>query len=818
MSPGRCTCAAGWARFTRDRLGATERALATFLRVLDLSPDYEVAERAVEELLTAAGRHAERAERLRASLARRPDAPDARARRLRLAALWERELGDGAAALAEYAQLVDDEATSAAALVGLERLFAAGVERRQVAALLMPNYRARGRAADLVRVWAAALIEDESAPPVDELLALAREAGQLDTLRAALLAAPGGRVMRPSLRLALAEVERARGDAKAAERILRRILDADAESLEALRTLDALLRGDKRPAEHAEILARRAAREEPAARVPLLLELAELQANALGDATAARATLETALALGDDERVLRALARVADDETAVTLWQRLTARAPDDAEALAALASLYEHLERWRELAGVLDHQLTIAGDDETAPTLVERLALVWTRLGNHARAEAAWRRLAALRPDATAPLHALARRARTEERWGELADLLERLLELEPGSPAPAKQLARLETDTLERPERAIAAWRRVLDLDAADDEALAALGGLYARTGHAAERRQVLARRAELALASGHADAVALAVDAAATTAADGDAAAAARLYERVLAVEPLNDAAGGFLEGHHREHGDWPALVALLRQRARHRAGAERGELLAQVSGIEEHECGNRRAAFASLLEALEADGRFAVHGHDLRRLAAAVDGWPLLCATLQRRAAGAAAAERVEAYLDLGAALEESKQGAAAIEAYRALLAVEPTNLAALERLEGLYRAGGQSASLDLLARRAELTVDRDNQLALYRELAAEAGRMERWGRAVEAHRRLAELDPRGERRSVELYRAGVIYRDQLAEFDEALGCFASAADIYSADGLEPPSELAEALAGLKRRSVRAQERT
>ena len=85
-------------------------------------------------------------------------------------------------------------------------------------------------------------------------------------------------------------------------------------------------------------------------------------------------------------------------------------------------------------------------------------------------------------------------------------------------------------------------------------------------------------------------------------------------------------------------------------------------------------------------------------------------------------------------------------------------------------------------------------------------------------MERWGRAVEAHRRLAELDPRGERRSVELYRAGVIYRDQLAEFDEALGCFTSAADIYSADGLEPPSELAEALARLKRRSARAQGQT
>ena len=143
----------------RDRLGATERALATFCRVLDLSPDHPAADRAVDDLLISLGRHAELAERLRASLARRPDGPEARGRRLRLAALYERELADGAAALAEYAQLVDDDTTSAAALAGLERLFAAGVERQRVAALLMPNYRARGRAADLVRVWAAALVE-----------------------------------------------------------------------------------------------------------------------------------------------------------------------------------------------------------------------------------------------------------------------------------------------------------------------------------------------------------------------------------------------------------------------------------------------------------------------------------------------------------------------------------------------------------------------------------------------------------------------------------------------------------------------------------
>ena len=111
----------------------------------------------------------------------------------------------------------------------------------------------------------------------------------------------------------------------------------------------------------------------------------------------------------------------------MTLWQRLCAQAPRDPEALSALAALYEHHERWRELAAVLEQQLAVAGDD-TAPTLVEQLALVWTRLGEHARAEAAWRRVAALRPARPIRCTRWCACARRPERWSELAELLERL------------------------------------------------------------------------------------------------------------------------------------------------------------------------------------------------------------------------------------------------------------------------------------------------------------------------------------------------------------------------------------------------------
>ena len=104
---------------------------------------------------------------------------------------------------------------------------------------------------------------------------------------------------------------------------------------------------------------------------------------------------------------------------------------------------------------------------------------------------------------------------------------------------------------------------------------------------------------------------------------------------------------------------------------------------------------------------------------------------------------------------------------------------------------------------------MLARRAELANDRDEQLRLYHDLAGEAARLERWARAVDAHRRSAELEPQADGRGEQLYRAGVICRDHLAAFDEALDCFQAAADSYSADGSTPPSALAEAIDPIER---------
>jgi hypothetical protein len=70
------------------------------------------------------------------------------------------------------------------------------------------------------------------------------------------------------------------------------------------------------------------------------------------------------------------------------------------------------------------------------------------------------------------------------------------------------------------------------------------------------------------------------------------------------------------------------------------------------------------------------------------------------------------------------------------------------------------------------------------------------------------------RRAAELEPSGAARAQRLYRAGLLCRDQLADFDEALACFEAAARNFGAAGTVAPQPLDDAIARLRARGARA----
>jgi tetratricopeptide (TPR) repeat protein len=211
---------------------------------------------------------------------------------------------------------------------------------------------------------------------------------------------------------------------------------------------------------------------------------------------------------------------------------------------------------------------------------------------------------------------------------------------------------------------------------------------------------------------------------------------------------------------------------------------------------------------------LLAAFELDRRLASYAEDLVRLSRASGEWKELLATLERAASGPGPdAERIELYLELGARHEELGADAQALEAYRAALKLDAADAAVLDRLEHVYRRTSSVELLDVLQKRIDATLDRDEQVRLLEGLADAAARMGRWVRAVKARLRCAESEARSEQRGHQLYEAGVIYRDQLASFEEAFDCFDRANDCYTEAGVTTPAELSEAHRGLiaKRRT-------
>ncbi|MGN6106001.1 MAG: tetratricopeptide repeat protein, partial [Kofleriaceae bacterium] len=211
-------------------------------------------------------------------------------------------------------------------------------------------------------------------------------------------------------------------------------------------------------------------------------------------------------AQGTPEAALRAVqlesyavvldSHLGDAARAIKAWHRVIDLTPKNRTALAALVRLYRGASKWRELADALGAQIIsfaslVAPDDRAraCAAAIERAEILEERLGapgdaikvldylirdldpNHLPAHTALRRLHEQRGDFDAAVR-----------------IAEREMYL---SPEPIRKVARgLEIgmicrDRLNNPTRALQAFKRVLELDPDQDEALASSAELLARLG---------------------------------------------------------------------------------------------------------------------------------------------------------------------------------------------------------------------------------------------------------------------------------------------------------------------------------------------
>lgn len=446
-----------------DKLSEPDAAIPYLVRILDQDPADAHAFNRLKQILTARERWDDLQKMYDRAVAAAPD-PSRRVDLLSEMALV-------------FEDILDDAARAAAAH---ERVVAIDPENDQAIRALDKLYQRSGRWEDLAKLLADRLerVDEETRTTLEGRLA----------------------------RIYLDRLERPEGALKHASSLLDRHVD----HTDARAVARAVM---ERAAETPQQKATRVQAAEVLERV----YLARDEARELDEVTGIR--LAESAELPKEERVelLRRAARLRDerlanDAGALDALAELVPLAPDDAESRAKLLDVGRRASAHARVAEVLGKAADAAVDPElAAEILVEQARVYENYLTDDAKAEVVYRRILQLRDDSGTPVDAQRRPAlealeRIYDARSEHANLAEIVsLEVESESDPAAQRallgrLGALREGPLADREGAIAAWKRRLDADPNDIEALEALDRLYTAAARPKELVEILRAREHL------------------------------------------------------------------------------------------------------------------------------------------------------------------------------------------------------------------------------------------------------------------------------------------------------------------------------
>lgn len=352
---------------------------------------------------------------------------------------------------------------------------------------------------------------------------------------------PGERVEKWLLAAGL--MERELGDPQGAIRVLRRVVSADPDSVDAWRRLAQLYRLVDEPANQHEAWLRIARLAPESERLAALQKAARLAEEVLRDPLAARSTWESLLELdprqrealdrlveldrseGRLEELADHLERRADleddplqrrawlwelaevlgaglgqERAAVAVLRRILDQDPDDNRSLDRLQQHLEKLEEWKPALEILRRRLERAGSDsERLELLLHQAELNQQRLQDVEGAIGSLRRAAALAADDPRPLKRLRALAAQRKDDALLAEICEEQATREVAPEARRGWLRRagLLWAGADRPREARVAFGRVLDLFPEDTASRMFLARLLGEDGAALSHLRWLLER---------------------------------------------------------------------------------------------------------------------------------------------------------------------------------------------------------------------------------------------------------------------------------------------------------------------------------
>jgi tetratricopeptide (TPR) repeat protein len=758
------------ARVYEFELHDAARAVETHLRALELEPKDGDALAALDRLYLGAGMYDDLAEILRRRIEITQDTEEQIALYFRRGEIFSDALGDLDQALACYVAVLDQESRNRKALEAIEAIHV----RREAWQKLYETYEKLIDTADAdeemagiyarmarissealkapdfgedkaIELWGRVLdIRGEDPQALQALgeLCIRRERWEelVEIIERQIAATQGeqdqiklykhlGRVWEDKL-----SRERNALDAwLAADRL-------DGNDLETLRSLARLYRSTQSWDELSQTLRR-------------IIEVGQM-----ADAIDESETIELYAQLGQLEGEV--LGRVDD---AVEAWRRVIAIDPSDFRALAALEALFTREGRWEEAIDVLEKRALVLDDDVQRRDTLLQAASTWEeKVEDLTNAAAVYERVRASDPTNTIASDRLEAIYTQQYKWVELVEVLLERSELRPSIDeqiAILNRVARIYEYEIGDQEAAFYVLQAAFKRDYAHDQTANELERLATATNRWQELLDEYTNRVNELEREDRGSAADLWVKIGRWYAEHlSHLEYAIHSVQQALRIDPAHTGALGGMGELQRKRGSWSELIETLQRHAAvEQAPDKKTELYIQLAELLERQMQDIGGAIHAYQQALvyAPTSRTALVALD--RLYRRTENWEALIDILSRRAElETEDASIVKIRLEIGQIWDLRLIDAGqAINAYQAVLQLDPTNLTALRALEQLYEKTNQSEKyLEVLEAQLDASPTDSEQIALYERMAAAwEERFNKLDRAAESLEKIVALDNR-----------------------------------------------------------------
>ena len=470
------------------------------------------------------------------------------------------------------------------------------------------------------------------------------------------------------------------------------------------------------------------------------------------------ATIELYAQLGQLEGEV--LGRV---DAAVDAWRRVISIDPSDFRALAALEGLFTREGRWEEAIDVLEKRALVLDDEaQRRETLLQAAATWEEKVEDLTRAALVYERVRAGDPSNIPASDRLDAIYTQQYRWAELVEILLEQSELRPDVQEQItilNRVARIYEQEIGDQESAFYVLQAAFKRDYAHDVTANELERLASATNRWQELLDEYSNRVAELEAEDRASAADLWVKIGRWYAEHlSHLEYAIHSVQQALRIDPAHTGALGGMAELQRKRGSWSELIETLQRHAAVEPAPEKKtELYIQLADLFERQMQDVGSAIHSYQQAINYGPSSVPALTALDRLYRRAEQWEPLIDILTRRAAlETDEANTVKFRLEVGQIWDLRLFDAGqAIGAYNQALQADPTNLAALRALEGLYEKTNQSEKyLEVLEAQLDASGSDAERVPLYERMAA--AWEERFGkldRAAEALEKIVAIDSR-----------------------------------------------------------------